>query len=60
MAKLKTKRGKGCSKSEGGKGCVVEQNGQWVVLNNKKGGIWKKCKNKKHCESILSAYHANK
>ena len=51
--------GKGCSKGEGGKGCVVKRDGQWVILNNKKGGIWKKCKSKEHCESILGAYHAN-
>ncbi len=51
--------GKGCSKSEGGKGCIVRKKGQWVILNNKKGGIFKKCKSKEHCESILGAYHAN-
>ena len=52
--------GKGCAKSEGGSGCIVERNGQWVVLNNKKGGIWKKCKSKEHCQEILAAYQANK
>lgn len=52
--------GKGCAKSEGGKGCIVQQDGGWVILNNKKGGIWRKCKSKEHCEDILSAYQANK
>ena len=54
------KEGKGCSKSEGGSGCIVKRRGGWVILNNKKGGVWKKCKSKEHCESILDAYHANK
>lgn len=52
--------GKGCAKSEGGKGCIVQQDGGWVILNNKKGGIWRKCKSREHCEDILSAYQANK
>ena len=59
MAKLKTSRGKGCAKDEGGKGCIVKQDGKWVILNNKKGGIWKTCKSKQHCVSILGAYHIN-
>jgi len=53
------KKGKGCSTSEGGDGCIVQQGGQWVILNNKKGGVWRKCKSKNHCKSILEAYHAN-
>tara|TARA_R100000656_G_scaffold34249_1_gene29332 strand:- start:181 stop:375 length:195 start_codon:yes stop_codon:yes gene_type:complete len=53
------KKGKGCAKSEGGGGCIVQQGGQWVILNNKKGGIWRKCKSKSNCESMLEAYHAN-
>ena len=54
------KEGKGCSKSEGGTGCVVKRRGKWVILNNKKGGVWRKCKSKEHCDSILEGYHANK
>ena len=51
--------GKGCAKSEGGKGCIVKRGGQWVILNNKKGGIWRKCKSRAHCGKMLKAYHAN-
>ena len=54
-----TAKGKGCAKSEGGKGCIVKRGGEWVILNNKKGGIWRKCKYRSHCESMLEAYHAN-
>ena len=49
------KHGKGCAESEGGSGCIkyTEQDG-WHILNNKKGGIFKRCKSKKDCEEILS------
>ena len=29
-------------------------------LNNKKGGIFKECDSKKHCEEILGGFHASK
>jgi hypothetical protein len=52
--------GKGCAESEGGPGCVKEKDGQWVIMNNKKGGVWRKCDSKAHCEEILDAFHASK
>jgi hypothetical protein len=52
--------GKGCAESEGGPGCVKKQGDQWVIMNNKKGGVWRKCDSKAHCEEILDAFHASK
>ena len=52
--------GKGCAESEGGSGCIKKRGSGWVVLNNKKGGVWRKCDSKKHCEEILDAFHAAK
>ena len=37
-----------------------KKNDQWVIMNNKKGGIWRKCDSKAHCEEILDAFHASK
>ena len=54
------KEGKGCAESEGGSGCIKKKDGQWVIMNNKKGGIFKKCSSKKDCEEILAGYHASK
>ena len=53
MARLKTKRGKGCAKSEGGKGCIDKDSKGWFIWNNKKGVIFKRCDSKEDCESIL-------
>ena len=50
--------GKGCADSD--KGCIRQRDGQWVILNNKKGGIWRKCDSRAHCEEILDAFHASK
>ena len=50
----------GCAESEGGSGCIKKRGSGWVILNNKEGGVWKKCKSKAHCEEILDGYHASK
>jgi hypothetical protein len=52
--------GKGCAESEGGPGCIKKQDDQWVIMNNKKGGVWRKCDSEAHCEEILDAFHASK
>tara|TARA_R100001129_G_scaffold32708_1_gene21976 strand:+ start:3971 stop:4906 length:936 start_codon:yes stop_codon:yes gene_type:complete len=53
--------GKGCAKSEGGSGCVVKRGGEFVILNNKKGGVWRSgFASKAAADKVLSAYHANK
>ncbi len=57
---LNEAEGKGCAESEGGPGCIKKKNDQWVIMNNKKGGIWRKCDSKAHCEEILDAFHASK
>jgi len=49
--------GKGCADTEAG--CIRKKDGGWVVMNNKKGGVWRKCDSKKHCEEMLDAFHAN-
>ena len=54
---VETKDGKGCANTS--KGCVRKRDGGYVILNNKKGGVWRKCKSKSHCEDMLDAYHAN-
>jgi len=54
------KEGKGCAESEGGSGCIKKKDGQWVIMNNKKGGIFKRCSSKRDCEEILAGYHASK
>ena len=48
------KEGKGCAESEGGSGCIKKDDKGWFIWNNKKGGIFKRCKSKKDCEEILS------
>ncbi len=50
--------GKGCADTD--KGCIRERDGGWVILNNKKGGVWRKCDSHSHCEEILDAFHASK
>mgnify|MGYP001131843036 CR=1 FL=1 len=61
----KSMANQGCAKSEGGDGCVVKKNGKWVILNNKKGGIWrdndgKGFANPEAAQKVLSGYHASK
>ena len=58
--RLKEQEGKGCSEAEGGSGCIKKRGGKWVILNNKKGGIFRECDSKKHCEEILDAFHASR
>ena len=50
--------GKGCADTD--KGCIRKRKDGWVILNNKKGGVWRKCDSRKHCEEILDAFHASK
>ena len=50
--------GKNCADTD--KGCIRKRKSGWVILNNKKGGVWRKCDSKKHCEEILDAFHASK
>ena len=50
--------GKGCADTD--KGCIRKREGGWVILNNKKGGVWRKCDSRSHCEEILDAFHAAK
>jgi|TARA_R110002012_G_scaffold204171_1_gene373903 hypothetical protein len=52
--------GKGCAESEGGPGCIKKKGDQWVIMNNKKGGIFRKCDSEAHCEEILDAFHASR
>ena len=52
--------GKGCAKSEGGSGCIKKKGDEWVIMNNKKGGIWRDgFTSEKDAEEALDAYHAN-
>ena len=52
--------GKGCAKSEGGSGCIVKRGNEWVILNNKKGGIWRSgFASEEAARNQLEAYHAN-
>ena len=55
---IESKSGKNCADTE--KGCIRKRKSGWVILNNKKGGVWRKCDSKKHCEEILDAFHASK
>jgi len=48
------KEGKECAESEGGPGCIKKDDIGWKIMNNKKGGIFKRCSSKKDCEEILS------
>ena len=49
--------GKNCADTE--KGCIRQRDGQWVILNNNKVGIFRKCDSRAHCEEILDAFHAS-
>ena len=55
---LSESAGKGCADMP--KGCIMKRDGKWVILNNKKGGVWRECDSKAHCEEILDAFHASK
>jgi len=57
--RLNESEGKGCAESEGGSGCIKKRGKGWVILNNKKGGVWRKCTSKKDCQDQLEAFHAN-
>tara|TARA_B110000977_G_scaffold179466_1_gene238086 strand:+ start:10181 stop:10663 length:483 start_codon:yes stop_codon:yes gene_type:complete len=57
--KLHEAEGKGCAESEGGSGCIKKRGSGWVILNNKKGGVWRKCTSEKDCQEQLDAFHAN-
>ena len=61
--RLKTRldeaEGKGCGESEGGSGCNKKRGKGWGILNNKKGGVWRKCTSEKDCQDQLEAFHAN-
>ena len=48
----------GCAERESG--CIKkDKDGTWYILNNKKGGIWKKgFKSKQSAKDSLSAMHA--
>ena len=47
----------GCADTE--EGCIRKRKEGWVILNNKKGGVWRKCKSKEHCEEMLQAMHVS-
>ena len=52
--------GKGCAESEGGSGCIKKRGSEWIILNNKKGGVWRDgFKSEKDAKDALSAFHAN-
>ena len=50
--------GKGCADTD--QGCIRKRKDGWVILNNKKGGVFRKCDSRSHCEEILDAFHASK
>ncbi len=53
--------GKGCAESEGGSGCIKKRGNEYVILNNKKGGVWRSgFKSEAEAKKALAAYHANK
>ncbi len=53
------KSGKGCADTE--KGCIRGSNGSFYILNNKKGGIWRKgFASRKAALSNIKALHVNK
>ena len=52
--------GKGCAESEGGSGCIKKRGNEWIILNNKKGGVWRDgFKSEKDAKDALDAFHAN-
>ena len=57
LRRISESEGKGCADTP--KGCIRKRKSGWIILNNKKGGVWRKCSSKKNCEEQLDAYHAN-
>ncbi len=56
-----SKTGKGCAESEGGSGCIKRRGNEYIILNNKKGGVWRSgFTPEAEAKKALSAYHANK
>ena len=56
-----SKMGQGCAESEGGSGCIKKRGDEYVILNNKKGGIWRSgFASEAEAKKALSAYPANK
>ena len=54
------KAGKGCAESEVGSGCIKKRGGEYIILNNKKGGVWRSgFKSESEAKKALAAYHAN-
>ena len=52
--------GKGCAESEGGSGCIKKRGNEYVIFNNKKGGVWRSgFKSEAEAKKALAAYHAN-
>ena len=57
---ISEQKGKGCAKSEGGTGCIEQEGNEWIIYNNKKGGIWRDgFKSEKDAQEALDAFHAN-
>ena len=51
--------GKGCADTK--KGCIRKSGSTFYILNNKKGGVWRKgFKSRRAAVNQLSAMHANK
>ena len=57
---ISEQEGKGCAESEGGSGCIKKRGNEWIILNNKKGGVWRDgFKSEKDAKDALDAFHAN-
>tara|TARA_B100001250_G_scaffold404841_1_gene421385 strand:- start:124 stop:288 length:165 start_codon:yes stop_codon:yes gene_type:complete len=51
--------GKGCADTK--KGCIRKSGSTFYILNNKKGGVWRKgFKSRRAAVNQLAAMHANK
>ena len=56
---FESKSGKGCADTK--KGCVRKRGNKWIILNNKKGGVWKEggeFDTKEEANEKLKAIHA--
>ena len=57
---ISEQEGKGCAESEGGSGCIKKRGNEWIILNNKKGGVWRDgFKSEEDAKDALDAFHAN-
>lgn len=57
---ISEQKGKGCAESEGGSGCIKKRGNEWIILNNKKGGVWRDgFKSEEDAKDALDAFHAN-